>query len=250
MSTADPRDGREAQEGDPAPESAEYGQNVKAGRLRRLLAGGQADEFSEKVKPLTSEQRAQLTRATDELMKRYSISRTSDSSDPSAVGEPLSADEFGAILEDVLVDAFDFDWFEREDLPEAPELTLEPELEGGRTRSAVDDAEIRARNPVSWAEHDPDTDEPGQFERTAAWASEVIPQPIFDIDAPLVADPEVVLERDIETVRGELLEIEALLEQAVVAEKEAIIFAAATRERLEEMQEFLKDLESRRRRLM
>ena len=31
------------------------------------------------------------------------------------------------MLESVLVEAFDFGWFTRSDLPEAPELTMEPE---------------------------------------------------------------------------------------------------------------------------
>jgi hypothetical protein len=246
MDTSDPREGGQAEE----PESTAYGQNVKSGRLRRLLSGGQGDEFTEKVKPLTSEQRAHLTRATDELMKRYSISRTSDGSDPNAVGEPLSADEFGAILETVLVDAFDFGWFDREDLPEAPELTFESDLDVDRRRPPVDDAVIRARNPVTWSDHDPDTDEPGQFEQTATWATETVQQPVFDTEAPLVPDPEIQLERDIETVKAELVEIEAMLEEALIAEREAIVFAAATRDRLEAMQGALANLEARSRRLM
>ena len=45
-----------------------------------MFSGGQRDEFNEKVAPLTSEQRDHLGQLTDELMKRYTISRSPGSS--------------------------------------------------------------------------------------------------------------------------------------------------------------------------
>ena len=99
-----------------------------SGRWRDRITGGR-DEFSDKGRELSPEQREHLTRVTDELLQRYSISRTVAPGDDAeaAGGELVTADEIGAVLESVLVEAFDFGWFTRSDLPEAPELELEAE---------------------------------------------------------------------------------------------------------------------------
>ena len=122
-----------------------------SGRWRDRITGGR-DEFSDKGRELSPEQREHLTRVTDELLKRYSISRSvgpDDAADGTG-GELVTADEIGAVLESVLVEAFDFGWFTRSDLPEAPELELESEDAEWERASAGQRGSSAVLEPVEW----------------------------------------------------------------------------------------------------
>ena len=285
VSTSDPWDGSSAPaesdgpDGPDGPDRAEIARRARGGKWRRLLAGGRDDEFSESGPPLTDEQREHLARVTDDLMKRYSISRTGgfDGSEESAEGEPISADEFEAVLHTVLAEAFDFDWFSRPDLPEAPELAFD-RSSGEMPRSALsDDRGIRVEEPLQWAEQDPDT-EIGELESSQAWASarsdsEPIPpsdpEPIPPSDPEPMPrrDPQPMLHRDPEPIPGEAVprhsgglgdvdltseadvaervvaELEQVFREATDAERAAILFAAAARQRLAEARRTLAALQ-------
>ncbi len=67
-----------------------------------------------------------------------------------AGGELVTADEIGAVLESVLVEAFDFGWFTRSDLPEAPELELESEDAEWERASAGQRGSSAVLEPVEW----------------------------------------------------------------------------------------------------
>jgi len=150
-----------------------------SGGWRQRLTG-EGDEFSGKGPKLTSEQREHLTRVTDELLQRYTISRSdgADGDSNGAQGEPVSADEIDAVLESVLADAFDFGWFTRSDLPEAPELELEQE--GGEQEHPYP-AGSAARpmlEPLDWP--DPRAEEDQATPSAADWGSALGPRRAAD----------------------------------------------------------------------
>jgi hypothetical protein len=173
MGATDPADVTESVSDEPRTDSTDHVARARGGRLRRLLAGGRDDEFSDNEQPLTSEQREHLARLTDELMKRYSITRAAGSEGPeeSDEGDMLSADEFGAVLETVLSEVFDFGWFNRPDLPWAPELAFESSTGDLPRPAAVDDETIRAQEPLAWSGEDADTEVDGDFESSRSWVT-------------------------------------------------------------------------------
>jgi hypothetical protein len=194
---------------------------------------GTHDEFSQRGTELTTEQREHLTRVTDELLKRYSISRSpgADGSPAEGGGEPVSASEIGGVLESVLVEAFDFGWFTRADLPEAPELSFDPtELEG----EPAPDAEAgHVAESFTWP--DPSAAADQAAESAASWgralgppiAAEPVPESELELELEPDLEPGMLSDAEIEIV-----ELEELHRAAVDAERAAAIVAAATRERL------------------
>jgi hypothetical protein len=240
MGDSDPEDAPDATARERA---VEHSERIRGGRWRRLLAGGRDDEFSENIAPLTPEQRAHLTAVTDELMKHYSLSRSIGSPESSAASArgTVSADEFEAVLETVLAEAFDFGWFDRPDLPEAPELALDAGTADRRPPSALDDEAIRRRNAVVWSEPEPEPDsqEAGDLESSRSWVTE------FGVTQEVESSGGV--EDEIARAETEVEELQALLGGAVAAEREAILFAAAMRERLAEAMEARNELEAIRR---
>ncbi len=254
MATRDPSPGPELPAEGPRTDHADYSQRARGGRWRRLLAGGRDDEFSDYGPPLTREQREHLARATDELMKRYSISRPGGAagSEESEEDQPVSADEFGAVLETVLAEAFDFGWFDRPDLPEAPELTLESST-GELTRKALADGMVaREEEPLTWSGQDPESEVGGHLESTLSWAAgldahrELEPEVSPPSEPGVVAEPEQfgAAKQELETAEFEVAELmvaelREVLHEAVAAEREAILFAAVTRQRLAEARKIL-----------
>jgi hypothetical protein len=281
-----------------------------SGRWRDRITGG-GDEFSDRGRELSPEQREHLTRVTDELLKRYSISRSVGPGEAphSPGGELVTADEIGAVLESVLAEAFDFGWFTRSDLPEAPELTMEPEdadwepgpvggresrpvlepvewtdpgaededvvldwglgLGGARAMDPQPDSELIPELEVEEAEPVVEEAEPVVEEaepvveeaepvvevaepvvEVAEPVVEVAPEPALEpvlVDAGVLEEPTAELAVDVEQVAlvaVEVAELEEIHRGAVQAEREAIMFAAATRQRLAEAREALAALQA------
>ncbi len=235
-------------------------QDRQGGRgWRRLLSGGQPDEFTEKVAPLSDEQREHLARVTDELMKRYTISRTADSpgADEENVGEVISADEISAVLETVLAEAFDFAWFDRADLPEAPELELDPDDGPAPATQGAEAEAIRGQAPLVWSEAGSDP-EMGELVSPQDWMTEAQPR-TGDDDASHegtgspgiddggggrrfeIVDPDTT---EIEVAEREVVEMEQAVHAAVEAEAAAARVTMDARERLAEAKEMLVALES------
>jgi hypothetical protein len=253
-----------------------------SGRWRDRITGG-GDEFSDRGRELSPEQREHLTRVTDELLKRYSISRSVGPGEAphSPGGELVTADEIGAVLESVLAEAFDFGWFTRSDLPEAPELTMEPEDAdwepgpvGGResrpvlepvewTDPGAEDEDVvldwglglggaRAMDPQPDSELIPEleVEEAEPVVEEAEPVVEVAPEPALEpvlVDAGVLEEPTAELAVDVEQVAlvaVEVAELEEIHRGAVQAEREAIMFAAATRQRLAEAREALAALQA------
>jgi hypothetical protein len=279
-----------------------------SGRWRDRITGG-GDEFSDQGRELSPEQREHLTRVTDELLKRYSISRSVGPGEApdSPGGELVTADEIGAVLESVLAEAFDFGWFTRSDLPEAPELTMEPEdadwepgpVRGRESRPVLEPVEwtdpgaededvvldwglglggARAMDPQPDSELIPEL----EVEEVLEEVAEPTPEPVLEEVLEEVAEPtpepvleevaepviEVVPEPDLEPVLEdvvvleepsaapavdveqvalvavEVAELEEIHRGAVRAEREAIMFAAATRQRLAEARQALAELQA------
>ena len=232
-------------------------------KWRSRLTGAH-DEFSERGTELTSEQREHLTRVTDELLKRYSISRSTmaDGVTEEANGERVSATELGAVLESVLAEAFDFGWFTRADLPEAPELALEL-MENEHAHSPAPGADAgHVAAALSWPDPSAEADEAA--ESAADWsrglgppiAVEPVPESELDVEPDVEPEPEV--EPDVEPepeaeheaepaadreppvlsdAEIEIAELEEIHRAAVDAERAAILFAAATRQRLAQARE-------------
>ncbi len=167
-----------------------------SGRWRDRITGGR-DEFSEKGHELSTEQREHLTRVTDELLQRYSISRSVGPGEASdAGGEPVSADEIGAVLESVLVEAFDFGWFTRSDLPEAPELALESEDADWEQASAAERSSNKVLEPVEWPDPRAEEEEVAPEWGLGLGAARAIdPQP----ESELIPEPEIEPAVDLES---------------------------------------------------
>jgi hypothetical protein len=303
-----------------------------SGRWRDRITGGR-DEFSDKGRELSPEQREHLTRVTDELLQRYSISRTVAPGDDgeAAGGELVTADEIGAVLESVLAEAFDFGWFTRSDLPEAPELELELEHAEWEQASAAERASSAVLEPVEWPdpraeqeevapewgaglgaarERDPQPGSEPAPELVLEMAPEPEPEPELEMapepdpepelemapepepepelemapepepepelemapepvaepvveEAPepdaepelestvdnvaVLEEPTVAVDVDVDQlalVVVEVAELEEIHRGAVQAERDAILFAAATRQRLAEARQALAELQS------
>jgi hypothetical protein len=260
-------------------EPKEQGAARRSGGGWRRLLRVPDDEYSNKGRKLNDDEREHLSRVTDELMKRYTIVHTAETAAAAATpdgagpepGQPVTAEELGAVLE---VFYFDEDWFMRAELPEAPEL----EFESTATSRSVDPdgAEPAA---LDWSESDPDVEILGDLGSTREFLPEPVQLPAPEMGEPVAepiavveetqevrAEPEVVeplpgplveepagpvdflnTDSEVDEAEREVRDLESGLQSALEAERSAVEQVAEARRRLTEAREvlaMLQELES------
>ena len=192
--------------------------------------------------------------------------------EPEPEPAPLTREELSAALLEVF--EFDSDWFIKEELPSAPEL----EFESSAVSSAMPTADDAADQPMVWSERELDDESIGDLESTRALLSEPVqmrapePPPAAVAEPEPAAEPErvrddeftnhagyetepgededapppqrvIIYETETEMAEHEVAELEAVLESALGAEREAVERVAAARRRLDEAREALAALQ-------